>query len=444
MKHASAILRITLTAEEVNQITKVNIIADDLTGANDTALQFYRHDFPTQIVAQCSGEDVPEEHVTVFNAETRSISSSEAMKTVTSLGRQLGNGSTILYKKIDSTMRGHIGGEIDALLDHSNYDIAFVAPSYPQNGRTTEAAVQYIDAVPLAETQFARDPRFPIRTSRLDELLRSQSSKLVHHISRQDGLSPLTITQAVDAAAAKGVRIFSFDAVTEEDMQAVVDAGLTASHQIMFVGSAGLAGALSSRLRNDSPPAANRSAAAPPPAEKTLSLVGSRSEKTAAQLTHFMKQADGNAVKLQADELLDFYESGRVPPKMEKAEDAWFEVYYVSGDSPDPDRLTAVHAQDPGTAIAESLGRLGKKLVEAKRPGTLFLTGGDIAYAVCRACGIDMLQVTGYLEEGIPVCTVKSGPWQGMQVITKAGGFGSEAVLTSLYHMNDNNRRVYE
>ena len=72
-----------------------------------------------------------------------------------------------IYKKTDSTLRGNIAAELTALLPRT---VVYI-PAYPNLGRTVVNGQLLIHGIPVAETDFARDPRHPIRSSTIADLL---------------------------------------------------------------------------------------------------------------------------------------------------------------------------------------------------------------------------------------------------------------------------------
>src|ERR1700730_13684625 len=90
-------------------------LADDLTGATDTGLQFAKRGRRTcvsliwPVRTSCD--------VLVVDQDSRSRSATEARDRAFSAARALRSGGiAILYKKIDSTGRGNLGAEIDGTL----------------------------------------------------------------------------------------------------------------------------------------------------------------------------------------------------------------------------------------------------------------------------------------------------------------------------------------
>src|SRR5690606_25502766 len=93
-----------------------------------------------------------------------------------------GSGKTILYKKIDSALRGPIAAELSGLLDAlARAHRILVAPAFPAAGRTTVDGVQRLDGRPVHLTPMADDPLNPVRLSHIPTLL---SPHGVHCLSR--------------------------------------------------------------------------------------------------------------------------------------------------------------------------------------------------------------------------------------------------------------------
>src|SRR6188472_4437131 len=112
---------------------RVGILADDLTGAADTALQFVRAGWRTDLQLRPGKSDA---QVVAVTADSRNLSAPDAAKAVVAAVGQLRQaGVTHLYKKIDSTLRGQIRAEVLAALNAWAGDaIAVVCPAYPAMG----------------------------------------------------------------------------------------------------------------------------------------------------------------------------------------------------------------------------------------------------------------------------------------------------------------------
>jgi uncharacterized protein YgbK (DUF1537 family) len=91
--------------------------------------------------------------------------------------------------------------------------------------------------------------------------------------------------------------------------------------------------------------------------------------------------------------------------------------------------------QDPAErrAVAGRLAAAARDALAARsRPATLLLTGGETAASVCRALGATTLALQGELEPGLAVAALADGPFAGLVVVTKAGGFGDAETLARI------------
>ena len=156
----------------------VGIIADDLTGANDTALQFHNQGAKTKILLDMSyvpdRKDLTE--VWAISSESRNCDEIEALSRVEKAVETFVNNFSFeyYYKKIDSTIRGHIALETLAVLDILGYDAAIIIPAFPQEGRITVGGYHLLKGVPIGRTEIAMDPHSPISESYIPALLKSQ------------------------------------------------------------------------------------------------------------------------------------------------------------------------------------------------------------------------------------------------------------------------------
>jgi uncharacterized protein YgbK (DUF1537 family) len=125
---------------------EVLIIADDLTGAADCGAAFAAHGFKTAVVLDESG-DTQDAGVIAFDANTRGMTPEEAAAETDRIIRE--HPARIVYKKIDSTLRGNAEMEIAAALEayresgHPEAE-AVVAPAFPAMGRTVKNGRLYL------------------------------------------------------------------------------------------------------------------------------------------------------------------------------------------------------------------------------------------------------------------------------------------------------------
>jgi hypothetical protein len=70
--------------------------------------------------------------------------------------------------------------------------------------------------------------------------------------------------------------------------------------------------------------------------------------------------------------------------------------------------------------------------IEPYRPTAVFLSGGDTASLVCRALGVEWIEIAGEFAPGIPLGTLRGGSFDGVPVVTKSGGFGAPHTLIEI------------
>lgn len=155
----------------------VAILADDLTGANDTSLQFHLKGCSTQILTNFKDMPPSLAHTQVWaiSTESRNIDPDEAKKAAKEATASILKNLNVeyIYKKIDSTIRGNIAVEIMGVLEASDYEAAVVMPAFPNEGRITVGGYHLLKGVPIERTEFARDPRAPIYESHIPTVLRN-------------------------------------------------------------------------------------------------------------------------------------------------------------------------------------------------------------------------------------------------------------------------------
>src|ERR1035438_853510 len=103
------------------------LIADDLTGACDAAVHFARRGYRTHVRLDSHGEEVS---VLAISAESRDLSAAELRRVMDDLAQQLPVAQArILFKKIDSTLRGNVGAEIAAARTAFGCETAVITPA---------------------------------------------------------------------------------------------------------------------------------------------------------------------------------------------------------------------------------------------------------------------------------------------------------------------------
>src|SRR5262245_61749485 len=175
--------------------------------------------------------------VIVASTESRHLSAADAADRVeTVVRRARAAGVERFYKKTDSTLRGPIGAELQAMLRASGSRALAFAPAFPRLGRFTRGGCQYVDDRLLSETDFARDPLDPVSDSYIPAIIGRQTDILTRIISRGAGEVLIDLQP--------GELIVVFDAESDDDLRRVGE--LLKRERLLgaMAGSAGFAACL--------------------------------------------------------------------------------------------------------------------------------------------------------------------------------------------------------
>ena len=188
------------------------IIADDLTGALDTAIKFSKRGIRTQVMVGhkfCADELDLSKEVLVVDTETRHVPENEAYARVYKAVKLcMDQKIPYFYKKTDSALRGHIGSEFAALYDVVGRQIAFI-PALPKENRMTRGGIHYIRGVPVAESIFGKDALNPVRNSSVEKLINEETTLSIKSLTRDE-----TGTWPEE-------QVLVFGASTREDMEKI-------------------------------------------------------------------------------------------------------------------------------------------------------------------------------------------------------------------------------
>ena len=383
---------------------QASIIADDLTGAADTGVQLVRAGYRTAVAFR----DAPippanDLDAVALDTDSRAMPAGFAAKRVLEAARAVRD-ARIVYKKLDSTLRGPVAAELAAALEATGRDHVVVAPAFPSAGRTTVGGVQLVRGVPVHETEARNDPRTPVREGHIPTLLATSFSS-IGSLGVEDLTDPSTVRRTLRSA-----RCVVADAERDEDLEALVR-GVPRPSEVLWAGSAGLALALGGVYPG---PQARTSPAAPAPVHRVLVVVGSLSRVSRRQLRSLAQEYGCVTVPVDG-------RSGAVEEALAYARAA------LSGSA-----CMAVHSTEDRDAsgagsFVETLGEVVACLSEEGLFDALVLTGGETALGVARRLGAVGIRLEGEVEPGIPVGTL-IGP-SPYRVVTKAGGFGEPGSL---------------
>jgi uncharacterized protein YgbK (DUF1537 family) len=418
---------------------QIAVIADDLTGASDSGVQFSRKGLRTQVVFDwtCLPQRIHDLNAVVIDTDSRAMSGEAAYEVVKRAAEQLkSKGYASVYKKLDSTLRGNLGQEIDAVMDAYKFEAAFIAPAYPKNGRTTVQGIHYLQGIPVNQTEIARDPRAPVHEAELSRIFAMQSGRSsvsIHLPLLRQGTE--AVRRFIQTALERDTRLVLFDAETDEDMRGIARIVSTFDNRYLLAGSAGLADhlELAGRWRPEPGPSAFSISQA------IMLVAGSLSAVTREQVLEVNRQPDTAAVEMNSSDILASEERrereiGRclkaVLGNLAKGKD----ISLYPGSS--SERMLAANALGSGPGLSQSehsarianaLGDIASQAAASFQLRGVVLTGGDTAKSVIRRLGAYGFELIDEVEPGIPFGRLIGGG--GLMAVTKAGAFGTKQSL---------------
>nr|WP_206323145.1 four-carbon acid sugar kinase family protein [Streptomyces sp. HNM0575] len=418
------------------------VVADDLTGSNATGALFarlglhtvtvsdlaqvprYRDAVDVLVVNTGSRRFTAAESYDVVHAATSAATATAAVTNGAASG-PTGVGEALVVKRVDTTLRGNPGRELDAVVDAMTARHAparsssagapvstpvrvLAVPAFPDAGRTTVGGIHLVDGVPLTRTAAAQDLFNSVRHSRVASVIGEQSTLRTAEI-------PLDVVDegedgVLDALRRTAGQVVICDATENGHLRTVAAAAarLSAEDGTRWISldsgpfGAALAAELGVRPSGDAP--------------RILAIVGSVTEATHEQLARTEKALGAHYVLMDPDEAAP--EPMRIVRELSAAADSGASVLGV--------RVAPRAVRDPDAAerILRCLAEVAVQAVSALGPGGLYTSGGDVAAAVTGALGAEGFAIEA---EVLPLAVaghLVGGPHSGMPFATKGGLIG--------------------
>lgn len=377
---------------------KLLVIADDLTGALDTGIQFAREGVSVRVETGLAGKmhfDFARFSVIVAHSASRHLPAEAAFARVEAITRLgIAAGAELLYKKTDSGLRGRVGAELSALCATADAPLWFV-PAYPAMGRVTRGGIHYCAGLPVAESPFGRDPVDPVTVSRVVDLL------------AQTGDCPaVSLPPGAFPEENDGVAVFDCDA--DGQMPGILAEGLRRGVRL-YAGCAGFAAALAKGL-----PFSREKAREIPKRSGLFVACGSLHPASVAQV----REAIGAGFEEIAPDAEALARLPAVTPGR-------YAVLHT-GNARFPGQSPA----DVTAAIQSAFARLLPPIL-ADENRYLMVIGGDALEGLLRALAVPRVTPLAALPGGTVLSEIETAEGR-FPILTKSGGFGDAGLLTQI------------
>ncbi len=418
------------------------IIADDLTGANDTALQFHQRGANTKILldSDCTPKVKAGTEVWALSSESRNVPSEEALARLEKAVRTFQENFTFdyYYKKIDSTLRGHIALETLRMVELLEYDAAIIIPAFPQEGRITVGGYHLAKGVPIGRTEIAIDPHSPITESHVPTLLRSQlketEAELVGTIDLRTvmmGAGP--VLMRINDLIKAGKKLIVADATSITDIEQIALAINKCEKKILPTGTAATAQVISKYwLAGIEKESVNLSVGTLP----KLIVSGTATQITANQIVK-LEQSDDfenvNFIPLETKDILEGVKDELVERILTNLKSGVTVCVHTSNlianfDGFSEDSFNAELTKEKlAGMITDYLAEL-TKAVTVRIEVILITLGGETSYKCCKAINSNELKLVDEAAPAISICSDINRKW----IITKSGNLGNSNTLIEI------------
>ncbi|MCD8189411.1 MAG: four-carbon acid sugar kinase family protein [Clostridiales bacterium] len=434
---------------------KIGAVADDLTGATTTGVLLARSKARTAVFfneqAALKAEGMEELDAVLISTSSRPLPRDEAYKAVVSATEALKKmGVQYFSKRIDTTLRGGVGVEIDAMLDTMGDDaIAVVVPAMPQSRRVVVGGYSVIDSVALIRTPVAQDVRTPVKENYVPKLLKQQTRRQVGLIKLDAVLKgPRTIAKKLLSKREKGCEVIVVDAISIEDVQAIAQACVQLHWNVLAVDPGAFTAKLAYCRGLIQAEEANIPEGTVDGQGKTVLITaGSASPVTKRQMEVLCE--DPRHVRISIDPV-QLIEGGMAAEA--EASRAAQQVLTLLEQQPAPRAIlleTALHGillnldkEDTdrdyyggqcADMINAYLGQIVKTVLDAKRDqiAGLYCTGGDTEVNVCNALDVQCLEVMDYVIAQVDIGRL-TGAYAGIPIIGKGGLTGTDTIVLDI------------
>ncbi|BDU49856.1 four-carbon acid sugar kinase family protein [Haliovirga abyssi] len=389
---------------------KISIISDDFTGANDVGIQVKEYG-----VKVCSTININKNScdVNVISTETRNAKEEEAYNKIKKTFIKLkSNGFDKFYKKIDSTLRGNIKSEIDAILENleDEEQICLVA-AFPKMGRKILNGIHYLWDEPLIKTEFAKDPVAPVKDGNLLSRIGNKKKELIKHFKLDDIRSE---GFAKEIRESKN-KILIFDSEVEEDLEKISKILVNEKKDKYVVGSAGAIEYLMKYWGYKK--------------SKVLIVSGSCSNKSIKQINYFEIKYKNSLDIINLDVFkrenlkLDLKKDILIKSLRKREEmDYVLEKYKING----------IDKKEATNIISDYIAKETIKIVKKYNITKIIILGGETSLKIIKSLNINGLEIRFKIDTGVVISESFNKKYM---IITKPGAFGEEDVLERGYNV---------
>ena len=430
-------------------------MADDLTGANDTGVQFAKNGYKTKVLIlndEFKNIEFENNHdVLVIDTETREVEENVARSKLIKILQEIKvSKEDIIYKKIDSTLRGNVGAEIEEIMTILKKHFCIISPSFPSHQRVTIGGNLLVEQKLLGLSGYVDNIKGKKMESYIPSLLGQQTKLSIGRIDLSEvSKGQFSIEKNLNELIEKKKKIIVVDSSNERHLKDIVSSGIKFSDKILFSGSAGLANYLVKKFNKNKELSIN-TINIKDNKQPVLIVGGSKNPVMLDQIEYLINHLKFAVLKIDIKQI--FYQEKRVLDNyvnecleiIMKNQDLiiYNDAVYNKKELIDEKLMQEYQLcyKELGNRIKEFFGKLASVVIRESKTKNLVLTGGDIAVSVCSKLKISELELIGELLPGIPIASAHFKD-NTLNIITKAGGFGKKETLFELINKFRNSNK---
>lgn len=375
----------------------IAVVADDLTGAAELGGIGLRYNLHVEINTATS--PLTEADLLIIAADTRSKKEHEAEIEMARITRALSKlNPDMIFKKIDSVLRGHILPEITAQLNELDMHRALIVPANPALGRTLFNGTYFLNGLPIHLSSFSKDPEFAITTSQVPDMLGA-------------GNTPIQLQKHQDPMRDSGIIIG--EARSTDDLKAWAR---RIDRNTLIAGASGFFSAIldTIRLKSMAVPEANIRAFGQP----ALYVCGSTFNKSRHAVKN--EKTNGGPVSYMPEDIVIAKEATEV--QYERWSNEVVSYLHTHGKaiiSIDP--ITTEGAKTNAVTLREKTAQLVKKVCQKIAIQELLLEGGATASAVLNQLALHRFYPIQEIAPGVVHMSVEEH--QNLSLTLKPGSY---------------------
>ncbi|OQY10109.1 MAG: hypothetical protein B6I28_01655 [Fusobacteriia bacterium 4572_132] len=375
---------------------KLAIMADDFTGANDIGVNFIKYGLNVVTLVENKKIDCD---VKIISSESRNLKEKESYEKVKKLFCELKkSGFDKFYKKIDSTLRGNVKKEIEAILEN------------------TDEIVSVVVGFPKMQRKIINGRHKPIVEDDLKKILPNSELITIKDI-RGDFQKRLKNIKS---------KLLIFDSETEADLKKIAKELVKLKLDKFIVGSAGIMQYLPEEWGIKK--------------GKVLIISGSCSNTNIKQIEEFIKTSNEEIdvfnldILKQDEKILELVSKSKKDILIRTLEKKK-EMDFILNEY----KKKGIEKIEATKLVVNYVAEITQKIIRMKNIRNLLISGGETTYRIIKKLKIKGLKIEEEIETGIAKTRSLDLKYS---IITKPGGFGGKKIYKKAYEnlKNDENR----